>query len=170
MAVVTVAGEDYYAYVDVDMADTYILPTFNNITWAALTDDNKGRGLIQATRFLDSLSWADAYDTQAEREVAQDIINVCIELAALIGSGETTFLGVSAPAAEQKRLKAGSVELENFRNLTTITGTTQYSGLPVSLFAILKPYLAVGAAIGGAFSSGTDGTSTATDSWGFSWY
>jgi len=84
-----------------------------------------------------------------------------------LSNGNTAILGFGEAEAENKRLKAGSVEIENFRNFNSasFTGskTTQF---PNGIFALLKPYLSGASLATSAASFGVSGTGIAGADYG----
>lgn len=167
MQTVTISTIDFDAYATVSQADNYLLASIDFATWDANTDDAKGRFLVLATRLLDAQTWLAAYDTQAEREVVTDIVNASILIANELSSGNTAILGFGAAEAENKRLKAGSVEIENFRsfNSPSFTGSKS-TDFPAGILALLRPYLQGATFAAFAASFGTSGTAAAGEDYG----
>lgn len=163
MPVLTLGGNSYFAYATVASADEYILPDLNFSIWDALTEDQKTARLIQSSRFIDSLEYIDSANTQAERELIPAFSNASIMIALLITTGSTSILGNTVQEAQNKYLKAGSVETEFFRNTSFYTPTA-YDNWPKDVYLVLKPYLKTLSDINpGASSFGTDGASPIDD-------
>lgn len=129
MAIVSIGGQDFETYVDSANADIYFIPGLSEaaVSFKALADaDAKNSHLVSATRYLDSLPWKTGYQTFAEREAEQKILDACCEIAAAM-SVDPEF-GTTV-AAEARRLKAGSVEIENYRRTSA---SKSASGTPIS--------------------------------------
>lgn len=169
MTSIVISGNTYFAYASVADADAYLLVYPDTTAWFALDADGKGKNLVVSANFIDTLSFKDAYDTQAEREVVTDIINASILLANLVANGNTAFLGVVEQEQQTKRLKAGSVEQEFFADINKFFYYNKNSltyGLPSYIFNLLKPYLSSTTdSIAGSLAYGTDYTSTSSDPW-----
>lgn len=154
MATITISGNDYFSYATVAEADEYLLPTSYNTVWTALTTDQKGGFLVQATRFLDTLSWSTTCEPLVDQE---SIKNATIEIAALLASGDTTILGQTPTADAVKRYKAGSVELE-YQARPWFVQLNPWTNIPPFILNMIKPCLSGGqSATGYAYVSGTDG-------------
>ena len=164
MASLTVGTNTYFSYATVAEADEYMLVDPNYATWSVLDTDGKSRLLIQSTRFLDSLVYIESADTQAERELIDAFTIACIMIAGLLSSGDTSILGGTANVGsnDAKRYKAGSVEIENFRNFNSFYLGLYSTIFPPNIYAVLKPYLqsAVASIPAGANSFDTDGLSS----------
>jgi len=162
MASIVISGNTYFSYATVAESDVYLIPTLNYATWSALTTDQKGGYLVSATRLLDSLTYIESADEQSERELIPAFAEATILIASLVASGSTAILGGTVEEAENKRLKAGSVEIENFRSLSSFYASP-YSAWPQNIFLLIKPYLASLSSIGFSASFGTCGKSTIAD-------
>lgn len=164
MASLVVGGNTYFGYATIASADDYMLVDPNYATWSVLTDDGKSRLLIQSTRFLDSLSYIESADTQAERELIDAFEIACIMIAGLLSSGDTSILGGTANVGsnDAKRYKAGTVEIENFRNFNSFYIGLYSTVFPPNIYRVLKPYLSSSNANipNGANSFDTDGESS----------
>lgn len=167
MATVTISGSNFTTYADVAEADTYMLGSLSFATWNAASTDEKGRYLVSATRLLDNQAWLPAYDTFAEREVVQNIVDASIEIAALFATGDTSIYGAEVGTGQTKRTKADVVEVEYFRNFATLD-VRKTTDFPSYIFLLLRPYLKSSASSirAGAFSAGTDGVSIAGTDYG----
>jgi hypothetical protein len=170
MATITIThGGDsgtFFSYATVATADTYMLGSINHTVWDARSDAEKERDLIEATRLLDRQKWRSEYNTQALREAQTDIVNACIELAFLIATGNTETITNGSTFDNTKRAKAGSVETENFRPFSGLDSPKRF---PQNIWEMLRNYMLGGGSIvvAGAYSSGTSGTSSAFDEWGY---
>lgn len=172
MAVISLNGVDYFSYSTVAEADQVLFPQPNTEAWFLLTEDGKGRNLVAASSWLDSLPWKDECSPQSVREGKPSIVNASIFLANSIANGDTAFLGGVVQEAATKRLKAGSAEIEYFANISAFTSNSN------SPLTNLPPYirsLIIGC-IGGTGNSGFGGSiafgvhypSTANEPWDFS--
>jgi hypothetical protein len=154
MPQINIDGKSYDVYADVAQADEYLGGSISEAAtaWRAADADTKGRGLVSATRWLDSMTWKEGYATFAQRVAVEAIVNACILLAAGLVADPDLRTTISQTAA--KRLKAGSVEIEYFRGSSVEISTP----FPAEIMALLRPYLeGAGAAgrFGGVMSSGT---------------
>lgn len=136
MPTLTIDGIPGYSYATIQEADDYLV--FDPLAptdWALLTDDDKARYLVSASRWLDSLDWAKDWDTQAKREAEPKIVQASILLAVMILRGEADFITTGTTATGTRRLRAGSAEIEFFNsaNLTGISRT-----MPPTLWNLLK--------------------------------
>lgn len=166
MATITISGNDYFSYATVAEADEYLVPDPNYATWSSKTADQKGAYLIQATRLIDSQEYIESADTQSERALIENFKTATILIAVLLSTGETSILGgtVSSGSTETKRLKAGSAEIEYFRNLSSLFASSYATNWPPNIYALLKDYLKSNSSgIGLAASFGTCGKSSIQD-------
>jgi len=168
MPQVSINGIEAFSYADVDYANDYLVFDPSFAQWQALSDDDKARYLVSATRFLDTLDWSEAYSTQELREAQSRIVQATVILAALISRGEADFVQTGTTSTGIKRLKAGSVEQEFFSSSSTTTiGNGQ---LPAQLWALLKDFLGGSSSSNlavGFLSFGTDGKSVNRQRFGF---
>lgn len=158
---VTIGSTVYDVYADTATADEYLEAEVSAAAtkWrdATQTDDTaKARALVTATRLIDRQNWpgskTDEYQeldwprtgtglSDVEDDVVpQDIINACILIAADTNNG-VDVTGSASTDTRQKRLKAGSVEVEYFRDLN---GGTRF---PQAIQELLARYLAGGTTI-----------------------
>lgn len=174
---VTINSVAYQVYADVASADSYLGGSISSqaVAWQASSDtDKKARCLVEATRWLDQLSWkgtaADAdglawprsgVDGYDQYTVPQVVINACIELAALFFSDADLKNTLNSTATAQKRLKAGSVEIEYFRGSKIETLTP----IPTLIMSFIKSLLASSSAstIDGAYNTDREGDFGGTD-------
>ena len=137
LGTVDIGGNDYNVYASVAEADLYLAADpGRSTTWAAYTEDQKEQGLVQATRYLDSFTWrgnlTDETTPQATEwpranltdkngltvnsaTVPQEIEDATIILAYEF-LGDTSLSDSFDTSSNVKRVKAGSVEIENFRS------------------------------------------------------
>lgn len=166
MLSVTIGSNDYAVYADVDYADIYLEADPSADAYRAATADTKGRALVSATRVLNIQNWrgsktdtdqVDAWPRTGITGVDEDVTpheipDACCELANALLNG-VDIVNFTSTAQTQKRIKAGSVEVENFRSVDIY-------GLPLPQMAwkLIQPYIG-GDATAGARSTGTDGCS-----------
>lgn len=97
-----------------------------NATWADATDDEKSSALIQATDYLNGLSWAgrkvairtmawpridvevDGYDVGSD-EIPDEVVQACCYMAGEIIGGATPLAATDRPLT---KLTAGAVSME----------------------------------------------------------
>jgi hypothetical protein len=162
MATITISSVDFVSYASVQSADDFLIPDANFAVWDALTDDAKGSLLVRSTRIIDAQKYIEGASTQALRLAIDDFKTICILIANAISSGNTSISGSTVSEADQKRVKAGSVEIENFRSLYNLDSTKYEWQWTPEIYAILKNYLA-GASLSFAASFGTSGEITIED-------
>lgn len=177
MPTITIDGTDFDAYATVATADDYMVAAYHGATWRAALADDKARSLVTATRLLDRQVWQGrkASDAQAldwprsgiagvdDSAVPQAVVDATCELALSILDGSS--VQTNATTEEQaKRLKAGSVEIENFRLSSSTDGAPRF---PQIVHELVGQWLASSAPLT-ATSAGTDATALSTD-YGFTW-
>lgn len=135
---VSIGGTEYEIYADVPTSDAYMAAEISAAAtkWrdATLTDeDAKSRALVSATRLIDRQVWPGTKTEPDYQELAwprtgtgitgvdpdivpQQIIDASILLAAEINNG-SSVVGSDSTDTRKKRQKAGSVEIEYFRDL-----------------------------------------------------
>lgn len=173
ISTITINAVDYTAYSSVSQADAFLaVDATRATTWASKTDDEKGALLVQATRRLDLLAWGgektggDAQVNQWPRtgatyasggEVSTSEIPQGVEDATILLAGS---IALKASAGDQSgsgsnvsRVKAGSTEVEFFRQTT---------GVPLAdetAYTVVREFLGASGVAGtdvGPMSSGTD--------------
>lgn len=171
MATVTINATDYDAYRSLADHEIYLEAQISAATWQASTDDNqKGRAIISATRFIDRQVWqgekADPYQEHAfprtgltysdgsdvpSDAVPTEVLDAESELAAIMIDG-TDVQGTAAPGAQTiQSLRAGSAAITYFR------GEEQLNRFPQIVHELLGRWLA-GAGSGlVAIATGVDG-------------
>lgn len=161
---VTISGTDFPTYATVAEADAYLSASLAGEAWTALTADGKAIRLVEATRLLDRQTWRAGYQIFAERAAVPAIVSASIEIAGILAAGETDIITSGSSEATVKREKVGPLEVEYFRSFTTA------GRFPPVIMDLVGGYLAgntSGRGFGGAFTSDTDGCSTADRPWGF---
>ena len=168
----------YDTYADIPSADEYLEAASDGAAWRALTDeDTKARYLVSATRVLNALNWKGELVDPAQplawprsgitdvdpTGVPQPIFDASIVLANEIANGIDIVNMTSTKEAQQKRLKAGSVEIEYFK--ASGLGGRQFP-LPKPAWLLISPFLAGQGAAQGARACGTAGLSQTTPGYG----
>src|SRR3954468_7951516 len=128
---VSIGSTPYNVYADIETADLYQDASIasQGTAWRAstATDVVKGRALVSATRWLDSVLWSgDKTDADQELqwprsnitdvpsdELPAALVSACIELAGYLVEDPDTRSSLNDPVT--KRQAAGSVSLEVFR-------------------------------------------------------
>lgn len=162
MATITISSVDFVSYASVLEADSFLIPDANFAVWDALTDDAKGSLLVRSTRIIDAQKYIEGASTQTLRLAINDFKTICILIANAISSGNISISGTTISEAEQKRVKAGSVEIENFRSLYNLDSAKYEWQWTPEIYAILKNYL-VGASLSLAASFGISGETVIED-------
>lgn len=156
MAEIDISAESYSAFADLDYAEFYIGADATLAEpWGALDDDDKGRNIVTATRILLRQPWKVVPTFDAPPDAVRD---ATCEFAGAIANGYD--LGTPAAASLQvRRQKAGSVEVEYFRDLDG--PAYRPPPLPTAVWDLIKPLLksTSGAALPLSIASGTDGCS-----------
>ena len=176
MAEVTIGSETYDAYITLAEANTYLEGQIAATAWRVETsDDNKGRAIVSATRFIDRQLWdgskVDAYQVHAfprtglvypgddavevpSTTVPQEVLDATAELASLLLDGSEVQTNIDPNSGAIQSLKAGSVAISYFRTEALA------SRLPTILWELLGFWLAGGAASIRVESFGTDRVSS----------
>lgn len=173
MAEVTIGDRTYPSLSSYEEALDYNEANLGASDWRDAEEDDQKRAVVSASRMFAVLEWAgektDGYselpwprkntgiEGVTDDEIPQPILDGVNELAAaLISNPELA----STPAGQQavRRLKAGSVEIENFRIITGAGG--EVTRLPLSVLELIGPYLSGdGESVEGGYASGTCGRS-----------
>lgn len=164
MPTVTIDSTEFTVYADVGEADEYALGAIHATTWrdSTTTNTTKAMALVTATRLLDRQSWVDDYDTVAERQASEDIVNASIELAFALVDGSPVQNDQSIAQTIQQ-LKAGSVGITYFRG-----AEGSPNRFPQIVHELLVGKLKAGSDfIAGALSYGTDGESVTGNDFDF---
>ena len=174
-------GTSGNSYATVAEADTYMDDSIRGATaWAAVDADDKARALLSATRLLDkqcwigektaasnTLEWPRTGVTDAdgnaidENTVPTQIVNGSIELAYEL-SQDGTLEGAQNTGSNDKRYKAGSVELELFRP-GGVLGTDGITRFPYVVMEWVREFLCGNSSRGGGAAYGTTHTSQFDD-------
>lgn len=156
MPTVTIGGVDYPAFTDVATANTYLAADFARAAkWAARTDDQKGQGIVSATRVLMSLfAQSSCVATPTTDVPTQPVMDVTAMLAA-DGLAKPALFADASGNSNIKSAKAGSAAVEYFR---TDGGLPP---LPIAMWSILRTAQLVDcgpvtAGEDGAYVSGSD--------------
>jgi len=132
---VVINGNTYSAYADLVTANLYLAAQIQAVDWAGATDDQKGSALVTMSRIIDRTRWqgtqTDGYEDHAwprsglsypdgtpvdPNSIPSQIVDACCEGAALLIAGDT-FQDTASTFNTTKVLKAGSVMIENFRQI-----------------------------------------------------
>ncbi len=178
ISTITINSTDYTAYASVSEADDYLAvdPT-RSVAWNALSDDDKGRNLVAATRRLDLLKysgekadpdqvneWPRTGATCAGEPVTSTDVPTQIEQATSLIAGSIALTPTQANAGTSgsniKIVRAGSAEVEFFR--PTIPGVALQDETAFALVRCLIDGASGNASLFGA-SPGTDGESAFED-------
>lgn len=171
---IEIGGTSYPAYVDLNAANAYMNASVNALTWAALSDDEKGRAIVSAVRVIDAQNWKgeklEADNTLewprtclegSAGTLPAPLVTANIQLAYYISQNPeiaSAASGSTSGDAQTKRLKAGSVEIEYFFNQLTSSQTigSTIAGVLSPLADCLEGSGDISSVYGGAFASGTD--------------
>lgn len=179
MATVTIGSSVYIVYSSLSEADEYFNASTQYADWNAFNDDQKRRGLVSGTRLLDRQSWQGTKtelgsptqdlefprtgltDCSGTSVASDDTLDLAVEASQLLAldllDGEELETSTSTED-RTKRIKAGSVEVENFR--ASIDSATRF---PTDVMELIGCFLAGSAAIAGSIATGTDGTALDDD-------
>jgi hypothetical protein len=137
MATITIGGTDYTAYQSVAEIDTYAAAATGDaaVAWRAADPDTKARGGVSASRSIDRLAWSGAKTDPAQTPQwprtgltypdgtpvdpetnPQQLLDANSEMAMMMVAG----VDPQAGANTIRRQKAGSVEVEYFRELGVV--------------------------------------------------
>lgn len=161
MEVITIDSYAFDSYLTVAQADVYLAAAIHGTNWASASADTKAQALITATRLLDRQRWRSDYDTQAEREGVQGVLDACCEVALSLVDG-SDIQTEQTTAQKLQSLRAGSVSLTYFRGAEGVAHR-----FPTIINELLRDYLAGGAGftvMGRA--TGVSGTSSTADDFG----
>lgn len=144
MATVTIGTNTYDSFESVDDADEFLAADASRAdAWDGYTTDQKGRGLVSATRRLLAIQWCDGVPDI--KNPPQAVADATAMYAADI-LADPDLVSASATAAGGngaiKRAQAGSASVEYFANFSaSVTG-----GLPASIWDYLRAAGLVGCA------------------------
>lgn len=156
MAKIDIAGEDYDSFAGEDFAEVYILADpLAAEPWGELDQDGKNRLLVAGTRILKRQPWRDG--TPSFEETPEAVAEATAEFAAAVLLGYDLQTPASS-VLQVKRQKAGSVEVEFFRDLDN--PAYQPPPLPPAVWELIKPMLTVAPAPGGAWLPGAISSGT----------
>jgi len=155
MGSVSIGSNNYDIYGTLAGADAYLAAKLSGTTWIGSTSDTRSRALVEGTRLLRAYLLSLGYDLDPASAVDLAIEEANYELAfALVV--DPTIADQTNAGNNNKRLKAGSAEIEYFRPV-------RGGRFPSQVQAILNGWLAEqggSSAGGGAFASGTCERST----------
>lgn len=107
-------------------------------TWNALSDDNKKKTLAAAVRYLNAQTWADDYDTFAERDAVAAFATAQYELAVLIASDASVVQAIDQ-SSNISSVGAGGASVSYFAPQTVANGTA--TKLPPVVQRLVGQYL-----------------------------
>ena len=112
--IIDINGNQYDAFADVATADDYLAGDVQRgPAWSAITDpDEKGRGLVSATRLMLTLPWVGEVPDPSVDQL-DPIPTVAAMLAADLVASPELFADASGNS-NVKTVKAGSVDIEFF--------------------------------------------------------
>lgn len=172
MATVTIGITTYDVYSNVSDADDYFNGSADFLVWSEFTADEKARGLVSSTRLIDRQAWlgekavaspenildfprSGLTDCSGDAVTENNSLSLVVEASQLLAldilAGETVETS-STTEDLTKRLKAGSVAIENFR--AAIGTATRF---PLDVMELIGCFLGSGVKIAGSIDSGTDG-------------
>lgn len=176
MKTVTIQGDEYDVYADVEDGDRYFNADVSpyGVAWRASDDDEKARGLVTGTRFIDAQTWkgvktggsaqANAFPRTGltypdgspvdPDEIPERVEIASIQLAGWFMEG-TAAQNAANAASGTKRLKAGSVEIEYFRSFSSGGDFGSGPALPEFFLSLLGFWLEGMGVAGGAKAFGT---------------
>ena len=161
MQSVLIDSAPFDSYATVGEADLYLVAALHAGTvWSGATDNTKARALVTATRILDRQRWAGAYDTQAEREVVQNIIDASVEMALALLDG-SDLQTEQVTGQKLASISAGSVSLSYFRG-----AEGRAHRFPTIVNELLRDYLGGADDAVGMAATGVGGTSSTEDDFG----
>lgn len=170
---VTIGSEPYTSLLSLEDADNYLAASTLFSVWDALEDNAKGRFLVSATRLFDRLLWkgskadddnSHSWPRSGISGVADDAIPAKIkdavaEMAVGFANGSTAETS-TAQQDNIKRLRADTVEIENFRS--TEAAIFRF---PLPVQELISEYLDT--PVIAPKSTGTGVKSSFTDDYGF---
>lgn len=166
-ATVSLGGEDYPTYGELEAADKYLAAAIAATAWGLADDDTKAKALVSAGRWLDGLSWlgTKADSTQAlawprssianvaNDSIPSDVAYAAFEMASALTEEPDLFMSISDPM--MRSIGAGSVNASFFRPMAV-----QWPGqVPKAALAYIAKYLASSGVAGGPTVSGVSDTS-----------
>lgn len=149
MAEITLGGNAYPSYATELEATAILAPDpVRSVAWAALTSDQRGQGLISATRVLQRQCWAAGAPPSTDEPPPVDpVVKMATAYLAADIMANPALINTPGAANNIKRAKAGPAEVEFFA-----PGDAQPLPLPQAVYEIL-------AAAGLLCGTGPDGGS-----------
>lgn len=115
MAEVTIGAEDYAVFADTDFADPYLAAdVLRADDWESRSDVQKARGLVSATRMLNTLPWIAPAPATDDEDLPAVVKEVASMLAADLLAKPKLFVDASGNS-NIKSAGAGSAKVEFFR-------------------------------------------------------
>lgn len=153
MEVVNIGGTDYDSYASLDQANAYLAASVNTEAWDAEDDTGKSQLLVTATRILQRQVFATTPTDLVLREATIEYANAI--------ANDPDVASASSTETTLKRLKASTVEIENFRSVDTFSSVSRF---PQAVMDLLKLYLGSFSVSGGSFASDVSNCSDFEDS------
>lgn len=159
---IAVRGNPYPVYGSQARATEYFVPHIDGEGFLDAEFLEQQKALITAQRLIDRQIYlgTKAVITQSTQFPRNDdtTVPIGIEIAqyemALILLDDPTFFNATSTGSNDRRLKAGSVEIEFFSQTLRSTSIGGAAKFPPQILDLLKPYLAASASISAPFVGG----------------
>lgn len=170
MATVDIAGNTYNIYGSYDEALAYLAAHANSTNWDSAETEDRNKSLVSATRMLDRANWQGQKTSSSQalefprtgltdkdgNAVASDAVptlveEACYELALQI-LGDAEIQDSASSGDNIKKLKAGSVSIENFRPTEG-----RYPRFPQAVHELIWPFLEGSSGMQAPYVAGGDG-------------
>jgi hypothetical protein len=172
MPTVDIGGTNYEVYDTQDNVGLYLAASIGASAWAALpTDTGQRQAMVTATRMFDRTKWqgdktSDAQPIEHPRSgltdrygvavpdtpIHEDVLAAFAELCEVLAEDSDSVQDNETTGTNEKRLKAGSVEIERFRP----TDRTS-SRWPQRVLELIGPFIAGASSVAYPLASGVDG-------------
>jgi hypothetical protein len=172
MPVVDIGGTDYEVYEEQTDVATYLAASLGASDWAALeVATGQRQAMVSATRMFDRTVWAGDKTAESQpiahprtgltdlegdavpsTEIAPDILEAFAELCEELAGDPDSVQDNPTTGSNEKRLKAGSVEVERFR--PTDRSASRW---PQRVLELIKPFLGSPSSLAYPLASGVDG-------------
>lgn len=181
MGTVTIGADTFDIYGTEAGAATYFRARLGASAWNSAGSSDKKRGLVSATRWIDSARWQGAPTASGQAlafprtglldcdgvavddsTVPAEVDQACYELALKLLEDPTLVDNVNS-GSDEKRLKAGSAEIEFFRNASSSLPGGGASLFPAAAARLLRCFIAGASGIRGSFNSGVDDAESLLD-------
>lgn len=164
---ISVRGNDYPVYGSQDRATEYFAPHISGEVFLDAEFSLQQNALITARRLLDQQSYlgakADSNQTTAFPRGSDTTVPVDIETAqyeiALVLIEDPEFFNQDTTGSNEKRLKAGPVEIEFFSRTTGSGGLSTAAIFPPQINRLLRPYLGGSVSVASPYVGGLNNQS-----------